>query len=86
MPKPYQNPLDRKRLRKNGYTMKVVTCPDTQAIIQIPMRLKQDDIPASKTSQHVHIYEGRNGYRAKVAYGKTGSHAKDARPKRWSSK
>lgn len=86
MPKPYQNPLDRKRLRKNGYAMKVVTCPKTQAIIQVPMRLKQDDIPASKTSQHVHIYEGRNGYRAKVAYGKTGSYEKDTRPKRWSTK
>lgn len=86
MPKPYQNPLDRKRLRRNGYAMKVVTCPETQAIIQIPMRLKQDDIPASKTNQHAHIYEGRNGYRAKVSRGKTGSYAKDTRPKRWATK
>ena len=86
MPKPYLNPLDRKRLRKNGYAMKVVTCPDTQAIIQIPMRLKQDDIPAQKSNQHAHIYEGRNGCRAKVSRGITSSYAKDTRPKRWASK
>jgi len=86
MPKPYQNPLDRKRLRSNGYAMKVVTCPETQTIIQIPMRLKQDDIPAQKSNQHAYIYEGRNGCRAKVSRGITGSYAKDTRPKRWANK
>ena len=73
-------------MRKNGYAMKVVTCPDTQAIIQIPMRLKQDDIPAQKSNQHAYIYEGRNGCRAKVSRGITGSYAKDTRPKRWANK
>ena len=49
-------------------------------------RLSKDTIPSHNVANHAAIYEGRNGFRAKVAYGATKMTIQIPMHKRWSNK